>query len=487
MQPANATALALASASILARLGPALAAESGAPEWVQLMPAGPAVTGRDGRAWTIPDPTALASRSHVPFAFDWEHAQDLRAPSGEPAPAAGWVEELEVRGGAIWARVDWTERAKTAIAAREYRFVSPAFTFSPASGEVAQIMGAALVNRPNFDMAALNREGAPSPLARSPLVSLNSEGNRPMLIGPPSLDALFTAFQFIYNQGFDGAVSRVADVASETSSSTSEEVYPYLGQFPLFREWIGDRVVNQLGVHGWAIKNRKFETTVSVPRTDIEDDRYGVYRPMFKQMGVTAKLHPDSLVFPLLNEGFVSPCYDGQTFFSASHPTQDANGVDAIASNMQDGAGPAWFLLDTNQAFRPVIWQKRVPYEFTTLTASNDTEVFTTDKYVYGVRARVNAGYGLWQLAFGSKAPLNADNFAAARQAMTSLRGDRGGILGVMPNVLVVPPALEANARTLLKATTVAEVVTVGGVQTAVPGTNIWYGSADLIVTPFLA
>ena len=123
----------------------------------------------------------------------------------------------------------------------------------------------------------------------------------------------------------------------------------------MFREWIGDHVVNELALHGWTIKNKSFETTVAIKRTVIEDDRYGVFGPMFKQMGVGARLHPDSLLFPLLNTGFISPCYDGQTFFSATHPVQDANSNDAVASNVQAGTGPAWFLLDTTNAFRPMI------------------------------------------------------------------------------------------------------------------------------------
>jgi hypothetical protein len=182
-------------------------------------------------------------------------------------------------------------------------------------------------------------------------------------------------------------------------------------------------------------------------------------------------------------------------FISATHPVQDANGNDTVVSNMQAGTGPAWFLLSTKQVFRPLIWQKRIPYEFQALVSSNESEVFTRDQYLYGVRARVNAGFGLWQTAFGSQAPLTAANYAAARQAMMSLRGDRGGILGVMPNVLVVPPSLEPNARTLLKATSVAELVgstgplmeAIAGPGLAVPITNVWYESADLIVTPYLA
>ncbi len=152
MPPSNATP----TTATCAGLPLALAADGQAPEWVQLTPAGPRLEGRDGRAWTMADPAAVARRSSPPIAFDWEHGQDLLAPAGQPAPAAGWIEGLDVRGGQIWARVEWTAKAREAIAAREYRFVSPAFRHT-ASGEVIDIVGAGLVNRPNFDMTALNR------------------------------------------------------------------------------------------------------------------------------------------------------------------------------------------------------------------------------------------------------------------------------------------------------------------------------------------
>ena len=165
-----------------------------------------------------------------------------------------------------------------------------------------------------------------------------------------TLDFLFRAFNAKFVQGFDGAKSHALDVAFKATSSTSEEVYPFLGQWPQLREWVGDRILNSLVLHGFTIKNAKFESTVEVPRDRIEDDRYGVFAPMFQQLGVTTRLHPDKLVFPLLNGGFAAPCYDGQNFFDPDHPVQDADGNDAVVSNMQDGAGPAWFLLDTTQA-----------------------------------------------------------------------------------------------------------------------------------------
>jgi phage I-like protein len=152
-------ALCDAAASAAAGVAIALAAESGAPDWVQLMPSGPTLQGRDGRSWRVDDVNRLVAQFSPPFVIDYEHAQDRLAVNGQEAPAAGWIEQLDVRnGGEIWGRVEWTPRAKVAIAAREYRFISPAFTYSPADGSVQALIGASLVNRPNFVMTALNAQ-----------------------------------------------------------------------------------------------------------------------------------------------------------------------------------------------------------------------------------------------------------------------------------------------------------------------------------------
>jgi phage major head subunit gpT-like protein len=63
-----------------------------------------------------------------------------------------------------------------------------------------------------------------------------------------------------------------------------------------------------------------------------------------------------------------------------------------------------WFLLDTGRAMRGVILQQRsdVPVEFSALDSSNTDASWWTDRFYYGVRARYNVGYGLWQTAYGS-------------------------------------------------------------------------------------
>lgn len=136
-----------------------LKGDESASQWIQLLPAGPSIEGRDGRKWRCADPQALVAAFNAqkgPLAVDYEHAVDL-APKGQATPASGWIEELEVRDGALWGRTDWTPKARNAIRDREYRFISPVFAHT-ATGDITAMIGAALVQRPNLQLQALNSQ-----------------------------------------------------------------------------------------------------------------------------------------------------------------------------------------------------------------------------------------------------------------------------------------------------------------------------------------
>jgi phage major head subunit gpT-like protein len=297
-----------------------------------------------------------------------------------------------------------------------------------------------------------------------------------MIINPANLELAFKGFKTVYTDAYNKTPVLYENIAMTVPSSGRDETYGWIGQFPRMREWLtGERQVKDLEAFRYTITNRKFESTVSLQREDFADDRFGVFKPMFAEMGQTARQHPDELIFSLLATGFSTVCFDGQFFFDTDHPSVDAAGAAITVSNMQAGTNPAWFLFDTSRFIKPMIWQEREAYQFDQVNRTEDTRVFLTDVYLYGIRARVNAGFGLWQLAFGSRAPLTAANYVAARNAMGVLRGDRGRLLGIKPNVLVVPRSLEEAGRTLLKAE-----LSGGG------NSNIWAGSAELIVSPYL-
>jgi len=193
---------------------------------------------------------------------------------------------------------------------------------------------------------------------------------------------------------------------------------------------------------------------------------------MFEEMGRSAKIHPDTLVFGLLRDGFATKCFDGQFYFDTDHPIyNDAGEISGSIANMQAGAGPAWYLLDLSRSIKPLIWQERQKYRFRALDRETDENVFMSKNYIYGVDARVNVGFGLWQLAFASKADLTSDNFVLAKNAMTGLRGDQGARLGIRPTHLVVSPELEEAALELLKP------ILGGG------SSNIWQNAVEVIVS----
>jgi phage major head subunit gpT-like protein len=222
-----------------------------------------------------------------------------------------------------------------------------------------------------------------------------------MLVNQETLAVAFKGFNTVFTDAYMSAPAHAEKIAMKVPSSGATETYGWLGSFPAMREWIGPRQIKNLEAHGFVIKNRKFEATLAVGREAYSDDKLGLFGPMFAEMGQGARRHPEELTFGLLKAVFDTECYDEKKFFDAAHPVTDAAGKVQTVSNLQEGTGPAWFLLDTSRALRPLILQVRDGYEFQEIAAGNASHVFMNDEYLYGVRARVNAGFGLWQLAFG--------------------------------------------------------------------------------------
>jgi phage major head subunit gpT-like protein len=273
-----------------------------------------------------------------------------------------------------------------------------------------------------------------------------------------------------FQSAFEGAPKDYEKVATVIPSATRENVYAWMGQTTTIREWLGPRVVQNLSVHDYTIKNLKYEGTLSVPVDTIEDDTIGVFKPVIQELGRTAGSHPDKMVFSLLMNGFNSLCYDGQYFFDSDHPVGGQS-----VSNLITGSKTPWFLMCTKRSLKPLIWQVRKPYYFVNKDRLEDDNVFDRDEFVYGVNARVSAGFALWQMAVACKDDLTAANYEAARAMMLSFTSDSGEPLGLIPDLLVVPPTLEGAARRLL----VNDISASGA-------TNEWVGSAELLVTPWL-
>ncbi len=297
-----------------------------------------------------------------------------------------------------------------------------------------------------------------------------------MIISQASLDALRVGYKTEFQKGLGMAAIMKDKVAMTVKSTLAENRYGWLNQMPGMREWIGARVIQNLAENGYAILNRHFELTIGVDKNDIEDDNLGQYSMLMMRMGEAISAYTEQLVWNALKNGFTTNCFDGQFFFDTDHPVVLEDGSTGTYANTDGGAGTAWFLLCTNQSVKPIIFQERQPATFTTKDKSSDDNVFSERRYLYGADLRCNVGYGFPQMAWGSKQTLNPANYAIARAGIQNMKGDGGRPLGLVPNLLVVPPSLESPGRQLLN----SEYGT-GGV------TNEWKGTAELLVVPWLA
>jgi phage I-like protein len=141
------------------------AGQDGAPAVIQLLAIGsnpsrngkPPVVRVDDRAHAdrIAAATAAHHRSNqIVVDYDHQSVFGARAGVGGTAPAAGWMSRVFATDEGVFADVEWTAAAASALGAREYRYLSPVFQHD-AQGRVIRIINAALTNTPSLDLAAV--------------------------------------------------------------------------------------------------------------------------------------------------------------------------------------------------------------------------------------------------------------------------------------------------------------------------------------------
>jgi len=326
-----------------------------------------------------------------------------------------------------------------------------------------------------------------------------------MIINSQTVPMLTQVFNAAFQRGFAGfgTDDDWSKVASQEMSTTRQSIYPYLGKFPKLRQWVGDRQVKNFQQYSYSLENQRFESTIEVNRVDIEDDQYGVYTRAFQQAGESVKVWPNDMVYgggltpagavgavygagiggAAIN-GATNLCYDGQAFFNASHPMANTTQSNYDSTTGSTGGGNPngnlWMLIDNSKPIMPFIFQLRQSPEITARMNLQDPAVFDRDVFTWGIRARGAAGYGFWQLAYGSIGDISLTNFRAYRAAMKEVVSDEGYRLGVSPKLLVCGPALEATARDLLKRQLIPASGTSGTVS------NAEFEAVDLLVTPHL-
>jgi len=130
-----------------------------APEFIRVLPLGH-VSSEKGN-FLVDNESFHMMKDHmkhraIDIVIDYEH-QTLR---NVQAPAGGWIKELVLKNDGIFAKVEWTKKARDYLQNGEYRYLSPVVLVREKDHKAAQLHSVALTNTPaiNGMMPIINSE-----------------------------------------------------------------------------------------------------------------------------------------------------------------------------------------------------------------------------------------------------------------------------------------------------------------------------------------
>lgn len=113
-------------------------------------------------------------------------------------------------------------------------------------------------------------------------------------------------------------------VANLFGSDQASEEYPFLGQNPRMREWIGGRVAKGLRQNTLSIRNRHYEATLEIALRDLRRDKTPQLQARLGEFAEEGDAHWGTLLSTLIQNASAALCYDGQYFFDTDHAEGDS-------------------------------------------------------------------------------------------------------------------------------------------------------------------
>lgn len=248
-----------------------------------------------------------------------------------------------------------------------------------------------------------------------------------MQLTKANIDAIYFTWDLRFKTVYEATPNYWDQFATMAPSGGRENHYPWIAKIPRLRKWVGDRTLNNLQSRGYVLVNDDYEDTLALDRNDILDDQLGVYQGYLDALAQQAKLWPDDIVTAALEAGTTALAFDGQPFFHSAHPVDVDNSSAGTFQNNFDN----------------------------TATGGSVSR------------------------------PLTPANYQLIRSTMMGYKGEDGRSLNIVPDLLIVPPALEATGKQIVEADLLAPVAAFGA-QAAQVGSNVLKGTAKLLVNPYL-
>lgn len=254
--------------------------------------------------------------------------------------------------------------------------------------------------------------------------------------------------------------------------------------------WQGDRVEQGFSGSDYKWRSYVFETTLGLDRDEFSDlDQVQGLIDAVGAMGAAAAKFPNEVIFPFFEQSldttgtpetytytrkdqswsWSTHGYDDVPLFSV-HP----NGNAAAFTNF-DGSGtgnPYWYLLDSQAEQTPTFLGEYRPFDF--YEFGDDVSWRRDNKRRWGQDARYALATGDPRSVYASSLALTVDNLQAAMTVVGSWQNEDGSPANIVPDTLLVPNALQFDAREVIKP------LISGG------ETNVMQGGLRIVVSRYL-
>jgi phage major head subunit gpT-like protein len=230
----------------------------------------------------------------------------------------------------------------------------------------------------------------------------------------PNLQALFTGFHVIFDQGYAQPEPWWSKLAELVPSQSELELYGWMASDDRLKEWIGPRTIRNVMTRDRTIRNRLFELTKRIPSDKIRDDSYGVYAGVRSNMQQTKAdnnrvlgVMPDTLIVPPQLEDvgrsiLESEMIAGSTFAGATNVGAVTNiyrgSAKLVVIPELANQATTWYLACTQRPIKPMIFQQRQAPQFVYKNQPTDDNEFWNREFIYGVDARGEVALTLWFL-----------------------------------------------------------------------------------------
>lgn len=155
---------------------------------------------------------------------------------------------------------------------------------------------------------------------------------------------------------------------------------------------------------GKAFYSNKGNKPLSIDTVAVARASYGAARTQMRKVkdeeGRPLNILPDLLVVPPALEDVANALMTADRLEDGK--VNPYKGTAEVLVEPRLTSDTAWFLLDTKRPLKPLIFQQREAPEFVSQTDMNADDVFMRGEFKFGAEARGQAGFGFWQMAFGS-------------------------------------------------------------------------------------